>query len=186
MFALASFAEGVPVSLMEAMASEVPCVSTLITGIPELIRDEIDGLLVSPSDEEALAGALRRLMDQPELRRRLGKAGRQRVIDRYNLDKNVRVLAEVYHCRLHDPYGKKVRGPSRVPLRSLVVIVSFNTREVLRRCLNTLAADAKQLSVEVLVVDNASRDGSVEMVASDFPQVRLLQAGRNLGFAAAE
>ena len=66
-----------------------------------------------------------------------------------------------------------------------VVIVSFNTREVLRRCLNTLATEAKQLSVEVLVVDNASRDGSVEMVASDFPHVRLLQGGKNLGFAAA-
>ncbi len=99
-FALASFAEGVPVSLMEAMASEIPCVSTLITGIPELIRDEIDGLLVSPSDEEALADALRRLMDEPELRRRLGRAGRLRVMDRYNLERNVSTLAEVYHCRL--------------------------------------------------------------------------------------
>jgi colanic acid/amylovoran biosynthesis glycosyltransferase len=99
-FALASFAEGVPVSLMEAMASEIPCVSTLITGIPELIRDEIDGLLVSPSDEEALADALRRLMDEPELRKRLGRAGRLRVMDRYNLERNVSALAEVYYCHL--------------------------------------------------------------------------------------
>jgi GT2 family glycosyltransferase len=66
-----------------------------------------------------------------------------------------------------------------------VVIVSFNTREVLRRCLNALAEEIKQLSAEVFVVDNASRDGSVEMVASDFPEVRLLQPGVNLGFAAA-
>jgi GT2 family glycosyltransferase len=66
-----------------------------------------------------------------------------------------------------------------------VVIVSFNTREVLRRCLKTLATEAKQFSAEVLVVDNASRDGSAEMVISEFPHVRLLQAGKNLGFAAA-
>ncbi len=66
-----------------------------------------------------------------------------------------------------------------------VVIVSFNTREVLRRCLNALAAEVQQLSAEVLVVDNASRDGSVEMVANDFPDVRLFQPGKNLGFAAA-
>jgi len=66
-----------------------------------------------------------------------------------------------------------------------VVIVSFNTREVLRRCLHTLATEAKQFSVEVLTVDNASRDGSPEMVTSEFPHVRLLQAGKNLGFAAA-
>jgi glycosyltransferase involved in cell wall biosynthesis len=99
-FALASFAEGIPVSLMEAMAAGVPCVSTMIAGIPELIRNEIDGLLVSPSDEEALAGALRRLMDYPEVRQRLSKAGRLRVIERYNLEQNVRALAEVYHCHL--------------------------------------------------------------------------------------
>jgi colanic acid/amylovoran biosynthesis glycosyltransferase len=99
-FALASFAEGIPVSLMEAMASEIPCVSTMITGIPELIRDEIDGLLVPPSDDEALADALRRLMDSPELRRRLGAAGRLRVLDRFDLQTNVKALAEVYRCHL--------------------------------------------------------------------------------------
>ena len=99
-FALASFAEGIPVALMEAMAMEIPCVSTIIAGIPELIRDEIDGLLVFPSDADGLADALRRLMDQPELRRRIGQAGRQRVISRYNLKKNVRALGEVYSCRL--------------------------------------------------------------------------------------
>jgi glycosyltransferase involved in cell wall biosynthesis len=99
-FALASFAEGIPVALMEAMAAEIPCVSTVIAGIPELIRDGIDGLLVFPSDDEALAAAFRRLMDEPELSRRLGKAGRLRVMERYNLEQNVNALAEVYRCHL--------------------------------------------------------------------------------------
>jgi hypothetical protein len=66
-----------------------------------------------------------------------------------------------------------------------VVIVSFNTREVLRRCLQTLATEAGRLALEVLVVDNGSRDGSVEMLATDFPEIRLIRAERNLGFAAA-
>jgi colanic acid/amylovoran biosynthesis glycosyltransferase len=99
-FALASFAEGIPVSLMEAMASEIPCVSTTIAGIPELIRDQVDGLLVPPSDEEALADALRVLVDNPDRRQSLGRAGRLRVIERYNLEKNVKRLAEVYRCHL--------------------------------------------------------------------------------------
>jgi colanic acid/amylovoran biosynthesis glycosyltransferase len=99
-FALASFAEGIPVALMEAMAMEIPCVSTMIAGIPELIRNEIDGLLVFPSEAEGLADALRRLMDEPELRRRIAKAGRLRVLDRYNLKENARALGEVYRCRL--------------------------------------------------------------------------------------
>lgn len=99
-FALASFAEGIPVVLMEAMALTIPCVTTRITGIPELIRDGIDGLLVPPSDDEALAMALRRLIASGPLRRGLGEAGRARVHDRYNLDQNVAALASIYSRRL--------------------------------------------------------------------------------------
>jgi glycosyltransferase involved in cell wall biosynthesis len=95
-FALASFAEGVPVALMEAMAMEVPCVSTSIAGIPELIRDGLDGLLVPASDAEALAAALERLAEDPLLRRSLGLAGRKRVHDLYNLPENVSSLASVF------------------------------------------------------------------------------------------
>jgi colanic acid/amylovoran biosynthesis glycosyltransferase len=99
-FALASFAEGVPVVLMEAMAMEIPVIATGITGIPELIRDGVDGLLVMPSDVAALAAAIARLMDEPLLRRGLGLAGRLRVIDRYNLAVNVGRLAAVFARRL--------------------------------------------------------------------------------------
>jgi glycosyltransferase involved in cell wall biosynthesis len=99
-FALASFAEGIPVVLMEAMAMEIPCISTWITGIPELIRDSVDGLLVAPSDAEGLASAIARLMDDPELRARLGAAGRSRVIEKYDLRRNVARLADVFDARL--------------------------------------------------------------------------------------
>ncbi len=102
-FALASFAEGIPVVLMEAMAMEIPCVTTCITGIPELIRDGVDGLLVMPSDVEALAAALARLADDPETRLRLGKQGRQRVLERYELTRNVHYLASVFTRRLAPP-----------------------------------------------------------------------------------
>ncbi|MBL0157167.1 MAG: glycosyltransferase [Bryobacterales bacterium] len=102
-FALASFAEGVPVVLMEAMSMEVPCVTTWITGIPELIRNGVDGLLVSASDDIALAAALAALQDDPELRRRLGAAGRARVIDQYNLPHNVERLAAIFRRRLDPP-----------------------------------------------------------------------------------
>lgn len=99
-FVLPSFAEGVPVALMEAMSMEVPCVSTMIAGIPELIRHGVDGLLVSPSDETELAATVGLLMEDEELRNRLGEAGRERVIARYNLRNNVRALAEIMKCEL--------------------------------------------------------------------------------------
>ncbi len=98
-FALASFAEGVPVVLMEAMAMEIPCVATWIAGVPELIRNDVDGLLVAPADEAALAAAIARLIDDRELAARLGQSGRERVIECYDLAKNVQrlgaMLAEI-------------------------------------------------------------------------------------------
>jgi len=94
---LPSFAEGLPVVLLEAMAMEIPCVATWIAGIPELIRHEVDGLLVVPSNEEELVKAIARLMDDPELRLRIGKSGRRRVIEHYNLTKNTELLAEMFH-----------------------------------------------------------------------------------------
>lgn len=99
-FVLASFAEGIPVVLMEAMAMEIPCVATMIAGIPELIRDETDGLLVMPSDDRALTHALERLIDDEGLRHRLGQAGRQRVLDKYNLPDNLETLARLFKARL--------------------------------------------------------------------------------------
>ncbi len=99
-FALASFAEGVPVVLMEAMAMNLPCIATRITGVPELIRDGVDGLLVAPSSVEELAEAIARLMDDEALRARLCTAGRRRVMDVYDLPRNVARLADIFTCRV--------------------------------------------------------------------------------------
>ena len=99
-FVLPSFAEGIPVALMEAMAMEIPCVSTFVAGIPELIRNDIDGILVAPSDKHALAIAIRSLLVDPALRHRLGRSGRRRVIEKYNLERNVAHLAAILVDRI--------------------------------------------------------------------------------------
>jgi colanic acid/amylovoran biosynthesis glycosyltransferase len=95
-FALASSAEGVPVVLMEAMAMEIPCVATHVCGIPELIRNEVDGLLVAPSDERGLADAITRLIDDSELRRSLGRAGRQRIREKHELSVSVKRISQLF------------------------------------------------------------------------------------------
>jgi len=100
LFVLTSFAEGVPVVLMEAMAMEIPCLATWITGVPELIRHGVDGWLVPPGDAEPVAEALSYLMDQPALRESMGKSGRARVIEKYNLEQNVARLAGIFRQRL--------------------------------------------------------------------------------------
>ncbi len=99
-FALASFAEGIPVALMEAMAMEIPCVTTWITGVPELISDGVDGLLIAPSDVHALADAIARLMDDLDLRKRIGQAGRRKVESHFELSRSVQNLADVFRRRL--------------------------------------------------------------------------------------
>ncbi|WP_028581604.1 glycosyltransferase family 4 protein [Desulfogranum japonicum] len=95
-FVLPSFAEGVPVVLMEAMAKEIPVISTRITGIPELIEHGHDGLLATPGDVNDLAAQISTLLEDADLRERLGKAGRLKVKQLYNTEKNNRALADIF------------------------------------------------------------------------------------------
>jgi GT2 family glycosyltransferase len=66
-----------------------------------------------------------------------------------------------------------------------VIIVSFNTKDVLRECLESVERESDGLRIETLVVDNHSSDGSAEMVENEFPRVRVLRSNVNLGFGAA-
>jgi len=100
---LPSFAEGVPVVLMEAMAMEIPCISTTIAGIPELIESGSEGLLVPASDIKLLAEAISKLEDSPQLADRLARQGRQRVIQAFNLEDNADRLAAILRNRLRTP-----------------------------------------------------------------------------------
>lgn len=100
LFVIASFAEGLPIVLMEAMLMEIPCITTHITGIPELIRNGQEGLLVPPSDTEALVEAIAHLINHEELRLQIGKAGRQRVLEHHELKKNTEKLAAIFRRRL--------------------------------------------------------------------------------------
>ena len=84
-FCLPSFAEGVPVVVMEAMSMEIPVVTTLIAGVPELITDGVNGLLVRPGRADELAAALQRLVDDPDLRQRLGARARETVMASFDI-----------------------------------------------------------------------------------------------------
>lgn len=98
---LPSFAEGIPVVLMEALACGVPVVTTHIMGIPELVRDGENGLLVPPGRADALADALGALAADRERRVAMGLAGRARVVEEFRLD---RAAAELER-RFSQPEG---------------------------------------------------------------------------------
>jgi colanic acid/amylovoran biosynthesis glycosyltransferase len=84
--------EGIPVALMEAMATALPVVASDLSGIPELIQDGVSGILIPPGDAAALAGALERLAGDAELRTRLGAAGRRKVHQEFELHANSAAL----------------------------------------------------------------------------------------------
>lgn len=71
------------------------------------------------------------------------------------------------------------------PARVAILVISFNTRDMTLDCLRTIAAGAERTAHEVIVVDNASGDGSAEAIAREFPEFRLIASKENLGFAAA-
>ena len=96
MMVLPSFAEGVPVVLMEAMASEKPVIATRVAGVAELVEDGISGFVVSPGDIDGLTRAITALADDPSLRRRMGQAGRAKVRSEFAIDGEARRLALLF------------------------------------------------------------------------------------------
>jgi glycosyltransferase involved in cell wall biosynthesis len=95
-FVLSSAAENCPLSVLQAMACGLPVVATRVGGIPEVVRDGVDGLLVPPGEVSALADALHTLMADPETGRTMGRHGRERVCDKFTVDRCVDGLLATY------------------------------------------------------------------------------------------
>jgi colanic acid/amylovoran biosynthesis glycosyltransferase len=88
--------DGLPTVLLEAMALGTPCVSTDVTGIPEVVRHEDTGLIVGQRDRRGLADALRRLLDDPELRVRLAGNARALIEEEFDARKSVAQIASLF------------------------------------------------------------------------------------------
>lgn len=88
--------DGIPVALIEAMALGVPVISTRVSGIPELVEHGITGLLVEQRDPEQLADAIECILDDEDLRRRLGRNGRRRVENEFDLLVSARRMADCF------------------------------------------------------------------------------------------
>ena len=74
----------------------LPVVATKVGGVPELVEDGVTGFLVPPKDSKALAEALRKLIDDPDLRQRMGRAGRGKALREFTLDRMLRETERVY------------------------------------------------------------------------------------------
>ncbi len=96
MFVLPSRSEGVPLTVLEAMAGGLPVVATRVGGLPEVVDDGVTGLLVPPADPAALAGAMVRIWNDPDQGNRMGRAGRQRTEERFDIRRMVAEYEALY------------------------------------------------------------------------------------------
>jgi len=96
LFVLPSRWEGLPLALLEAMAACLPVVATAVGGTPEVVIDGETGLLVPPGDPDALAQAIVFLIENPELRKKMGQAGRKRVAEHFTIQETVRKTEALY------------------------------------------------------------------------------------------
>lgn len=93
---LPSESEGFPNAVLESMAAGLPVIATSVGGVPEIIEDEVTGLLVPPSNPAALSGAILRLLNNQDLRKQIAAAGHKRVVERFSFDRLIDSLDALY------------------------------------------------------------------------------------------
>jgi glycosyltransferase involved in cell wall biosynthesis/aminoglycoside phosphotransferase (APT) family kinase protein len=147
--------EGIPVALMEAMSARRPVVASRLSGIPELVDDGRNGLLVPPEDPGALASAVRRLLEDPGLARRLGIGGREKVLAAFRLQDCVAALV----ARI-DAASEPLSPALLVPLAAATTHASaVGVRRVHERPESTVAellvSDGRTLEERVLKLQRA-------------------------------
>lgn len=89
--------DGIPVAIMEAMAMELPVISTTVSGIPELVEDGVSGILVSQKDEKAIANAIIKLHKDKKLRLEMGENGRKIIENKYNIVSESEKLIKIFN-----------------------------------------------------------------------------------------
>jgi glycosyltransferase involved in cell wall biosynthesis len=101
LFVLPTLTEALPTVLAEAMAAKLPIVASRVGGIPEMIQDGQNGILVQPEDPETLAGACIQLLNSPEKRIEMGAAGHRIANQKFSIERQVHQLKELYLDQIH-------------------------------------------------------------------------------------
>ena len=174
--------ENAPFVIREAFAAGLPVIASDLGGMAEMVRPERNGLLFAPGDSAALAFAIGRLLDEPDLLDRL----RQGINRPMSIEEDAAQTVARY-ARLCGPRSMPRSTPAPavatdVP-RAQIHAVVLNYRTAEQTWLAARSILASSVPARVLVVDNGSGDGSGGRLSSTLPAARILEAGSNLGFS---
>ena len=188
-FLLTSLYEGLPLSILEAMAVGLPVVATSVSGTPEAVADEHTGLLIPPADSQAVASAVVRLVRDPGARRRMGANGRDLVHRRFDKSLMVRQVEHIYQ-NLVDPHRRSAAGAEATGSgrrRASLIVLTWNKREFLKEALDALVEAVRRAGGdhEIILVDNGSTDGTQDYVRTHYRSIRLIELKKNYRFSRA-
>ena len=156
--------DGIPVVLMEAMASGVPVVSTAISGIPELIEDGTSGLLTEPENSDALAEAMKRITKDPALAKKLTLNARGKVEAEFHQEANAAALARlIRRASFAHAFAPSGRGPLNDPPRYIVISPVRDEEAYLPATIASLVSQTIP-PVEYILVDDGSTDRTASII----------------------
>ena len=202
LFVLPSLSEGLPISMLEAMAAGKPVIATNVGGVPEVIDNGETGIVIESKNANKLATAIMTLLEDKKKAKELGRKGQKLIRERFSAEIMVEKLEEIYRCLYNFSMRsvtrdartgqvKKTKQNTVANSRSMdivdldIIIVNYNTKDYLKKCIESIYKNTHKTNFEIIVVDNDSNDGSVRMIEDVFPDVKLIVNQRNLGFAKA-
>jgi glycosyltransferase involved in cell wall biosynthesis/aminoglycoside phosphotransferase (APT) family kinase protein len=175
--------DGIPVTLMEAMAASRPVVASRLSGVPELVDDGATGVLVEPGNAFELASALQRLLDDPALAERMGRRGREKVDREFRLDRSVAALLERIDAH-NPPPDEPAAARWRETFQSLLPDHAAGIRRVHERpdssVIDLLAADGRSARDLILKVHSSHRGDARAATARAEHEVVVLQHLRSM------
>jgi colanic acid/amylovoran biosynthesis glycosyltransferase len=123
--------DGIPITLMEAMAAGKPVIASAMSGIPELIDDRVSGLLIDATHTQRIANAIRYLIANPAVRQKMGRAGQQRIREEFDIRRTVASLIEFLDARdeTATPAADRLLSLNWGPLRP----AAFGVRQIYER-----------------------------------------------------
>ena len=189
LFLLTSIFEGLPLSVLEAMAAGLPVIATHVSGTPEAVLHDRTGLLIPPADSSVVSKAVIELLANPERRRCMGEQGCALVRKHFSKSFMVKQVEDIYDNLIaaNQKQTAVFLSPSSKPPKASIIVLSWNKKDLLKECLDALelAVEYDGGGHEIILVDNGSTDGTQDYVRTHYPNVRIIELDRNYRFCRA-